>query len=98
MQLGKFVKAPADRKRYTVVYSDWLDQSELVASAVYSVDPVSDTSPLVVDGTSIDTTSTGLVFYASGGEDGGTYRVTIIMTTSGGQIREDVVQYSVRAV
>lgn len=97
MQLGKYTKAPPDRKRYTIDYVDWLDVGELVSSAVYSIDPPTDTSPLVIDGTSINPAAQGVIFYASAGTDGTTYKVAVTMTTSNGQIREDTVLFVVRA-
>jgi hypothetical protein len=96
MQLGKYSKVPADRKRYSIDYSDWLDQSELVSSVTFGVTP-SEAGMLVIDGTSIDTTKTISVFYASAGNVGSVYTVAVTMTTSGGQIREDTVQYTVKS-
>jgi hypothetical protein len=96
MQLGKFFKAPADRKRYSIDYSDWLDQSELVQSVTFGVTP-SEMGMLAIDGNSIQPGNTSIVFYASLGNDGSAYKVAVTMTTSGGQVREDTVQYTVKA-
>ncbi len=96
MILGKYFKVPADRKRYTIDYTDWLDSGELVNSITYEVSP-STGSPVVIDGDSIDPDYKGVVFYASEGEAGTTYRVFVTMTTSNDQVKEDSVQFTVKA-
>lgn len=96
MALGKYFKTPSDRKRYTIDYSDWLDVGELVESVTFGVTPV-DAPPLVVDGVSIDPGKRSIVFYASGGVEGGAYTVSPTMVSSGGQVREDAIKYFVRA-
>lgn len=94
--LGKYFKDPDERKRYTVDYSDWLDSGELISSVTFEVTPSTGT-PVVIDGDSIDPDSTGIVFYASEGADGTTYRVYITMTSSNGQIKQDTVQFTIKA-
>jgi hypothetical protein len=96
MPIGKYIKAPVDRKRYLIDYSEWLDTSEAVGSVVFAVDPVSAQHPLVVDGIGIVPAATGVQYYASGGVAGVDYKVFITMTTVPGQVREDVIIFSVR--
>jgi hypothetical protein len=96
MSLGRFTKTPAERKRYAIDYSQWLETGETVASYVFAVTPTT-TSPLVVDAASITTANTVVVFFVSGGLSGTQYTVDAKVTTSGGQIKEDIVLYSVRA-
>lgn len=96
MILGKYFKASADRKRYSIDYSDWLDVGEFVSTCVFSVTPV-DSNPVVIDGNAIASGSQSVVFYASSGIEGTTYKVLVHMTTSNGQVKEDTVQYTVKA-
>jgi len=96
MQLGKYFKAPVDRKRYTIDYSDWLDSGELVMSVTFGVTPL-DAFPVVIDGNANNPAATGVVFYASGGLDGTSYKVTATLLSSNGQTREDTIQYTVKA-
>lgn len=96
MKLATFIKAPAERKRYTLDYSDWLDTGETVASIVFSVSP-STTNTLQIDAYAIANPATSVVFFANYGDAGTTYTVDIRMTTSGGQIKEDTVLFSVRS-
>lgn len=95
MILGKYLKAPPDRKRYTLDYSDWLDTGELVQSVTFGVTPV-EAPPLVIDGIAINSGSQSITFYASGGVDGSTYKALTTMVTLGGQTREDAIQFTVR--
>lgn len=95
-QLGKYFLSPTERKRYSIDYSDWLDQAELVADPVtFEVTP-STGNPVVVDGYSLNPNGTSIVFYATGG-DPGAFKVSVNMATTGGQVRVDTVQYTVKA-
>ncbi|WP_454627788.1 phage fiber-tail adaptor protein [Bradyrhizobium cenepequi] len=96
MVLGKFFKAPDDRKRYSIDYSDWLDAGELVSAVTFEVTPA-EADMLVIDGFAINTDSKSVVFYASEGADGSTYKVLAEMTTTNGQVREDSIQFTARA-
>lgn len=95
MRLGKFNKTPAERKRYTIDYTDWLDTSETVASVVYTITP---SNTLVVDAQSILAGNKKISFYISGGNDFETYNVEVKITTSTGQVKEDVVVFAVRDI
>jgi hypothetical protein len=94
--LKKFSKAPVDRKRYSIDYADWLDAGEIVNSVTFGVTPA-EPSAIVVDGIAINPGAKSIMFYTSGGADATVYKVFVTMTTSGGQVKEDTVQYSVRA-
>jgi hypothetical protein len=96
MNLGKYFKAPHDRKRYSIDYTDWLDIGETVSDVTFEVTP-NTANVLVIDGVSIDPNAKGVVFYASEGLDGKNYKVIVHMETSGAQHRDDTVQYVVRA-
>jgi hypothetical protein len=93
--LAKFVKKPGERKRYTVDYSEWLDEGETVTGATFAITPV--TSPILeVDASSIGTPATTVVFFVNGGVAGSDYELKIHVTTSGGQVKEDTALFSVR--
>lgn len=97
MRLGSFVKTPIERKRYAIDYSEWLDTGETLSTVVYTI-PVATTPPLVVDATSIGSANTVAVFFINGGLNGRQYTVEVVATTSGGQIKEDTVLFTVRDV
>jgi hypothetical protein len=96
MNLGKYFKAPDERKRYSIDYTDWLDTGESLLAVTFEVIPI-DADPVAIDGIAIETGAKGVVFYASGGISGTSYKAIATMTTSGGQVKEDTVQYTVRA-
>jgi NADH/NAD ratio-sensing transcriptional regulator Rex len=96
MKLAKFTKSPAERKRYQIDYSEWLDTGELVQSVVFTVSPSTGTTPLEIDAFLIGTPATDVEFFANLGDDGIGYTVNVVMTTDGGQIKEDQVLFSVK--
>lgn len=95
MKLGKFNKTPAERKRYSVSYDQWLDTGETITAAAYVSSPLT-TFSAAVDSSTIDVGGRGITFFISGGLDGTDYTIDIQITTSGGQIKEDTLLVSVR--
>lgn len=94
--LAKYVKQPAERKRYQIVYTNWLDTGELVTSVTFTVDKVT-VPPLVVDGVQNTSDGLGVQYYVSGGVDKSSYTVTAHLTTNNGpQLREDEIFFSIR--
>ena len=96
MILGKYFKSPFERKRYSITYINWLDAGELLTDVTFEVIPI-DADPVVIDGIAIETGEKSVVFYATNGVDGQSYKAIVTTTTSGGQVKEDTVQYTVRA-
>jgi hypothetical protein len=94
--LGKFFKGPDERKRYSIDYSDWLDTGEQLSNVTFEVTPV-DADPVLIDGIAIETGAIVVAFYASRGLDGKSYKAVATATTSGGQVKEDTIQYTVKA-
>lgn len=96
MRLAKFVKTPNENKRYVVDYTNWLDTGETISSGVLSVSPA--TSPALTAGTlTINAGGKSVNFFIAAGKDGSDYTVTLQVTTSIGQIKEDTILYSARA-
>ena len=88
MKFATYRKTPAERKRYTISYADWLDSGEFVQSATYFID--NDTvPPLMVEGSFIQFDGLGLSFFVSGGITDEQYQLNVLMETSVGQIKED---------
>lgn len=96
MKLGKFTKTPVERKRYSLDYTDWLDTGETVVLCVFTVTPSTGTSPLLIDTSVIDPTGLLVGFFANYGDSGVTYTVDVLMTTSGGQKKEDQITFVVK--
>jgi hypothetical protein len=95
MRLGKFVKTPSEVKRYSVEYSDWLDTGEYLQSVVFGV-PTAPGDPLVAIANTIESSATRLTFFISGGAAGASYEVSVKTTTTGGQVKEDTILFTVR--
>jgi hypothetical protein len=95
MKVGKFVKTPAERKRYALDYSNWLDTGETVNGSSFAISPTTGT-PLYIDGQAI-VGGTQLSFYVNGGLDQNDYLVTVTITTTGGQTKQDTLTINVRA-
>lgn len=93
MNLGRYPKAPGDRKRYVVDYVDWLDVSESI-TAVEAVAPAN-TDNFYVDGSLISNDGKSTVFYVSGGIEGTAYTVDLTIYTDRQQIKTDTVTFEV---
>lgn len=96
MKLGTFGKTPAERKRYSLDYTDWLDTGETISTRTFTVTPSTGASPLQIDASSIDASGKQLVFFANFGDNGTTYVVDVLITTSGGQTKEDQINFLVK--
>jgi hypothetical protein len=95
MRLGKFLKTPDEIKRYAVEYKHWLDTGEYLQAVTLEVIAQESTSVvLFVD--AVEPSSTKAVFFVSGGDADETYDVLVKATTTGGQVKEDVIALAVR--
>lgn len=93
MNSRRFVKRPAERKRYTINYIDWLDTAETLISVQFAVAP----EGLTVESPQVSLDGTSVIFFASQGTAGVTYTVTATVMTSGDQTKQDDIVFSVRA-
>ena len=95
MRLAKFTKRPSERKRYSILYGEWLDSGETVTNVTFGVTP-STGNALDIDASQIASGGKDVVFFANLGEEGVSYTVDVQITTSGGQIKKDEILFSVR--
>lgn len=93
--LEKFTKTPSERKRYSIDYVDWLDDTERLTSLTFSVEPPNE---LEIDAHAIAPDGKSVVIFANAGEDGVEYTVTITAVTDGGQTKQDQVTFEVTAL
>lgn len=97
MRLGKFRKTPAEVKRYAISYDHWLDEGEYISTIAFTVvEPV--TGVLVVVPEAIGASVRQVGFFVSGGSEGQAYTVSVTMTTTGGQTKQDSILFEVRAL
>jgi hypothetical protein len=92
--LAAFQKRAIEKKRYTLDYSCWLDEGELLADFAIVVTPAT-VPALVASGAYSDPTSTKITTYVGGGMVGVFYQVTFVATTSQGQVKRDDLQMRV---
>ena len=96
MRLGKFLKTPDEIKRYTIEYAHWLDDGEYLSAIAFDI--VSENSGLLVFvPNTIAPSSTKVSFFVTGGADNETYRAAISTTTTAGQVKQDTIDFIVRA-
>ncbi len=81
--LATIIKQPADQLDYDVDYGRWLPDGDAVTMAETSVEPQGE---LIID--SVQLTDRTVKVWISGGVDGGTYKITVTASTSGGRIKE----------
>lgn len=91
--VGKFRKAPGDRKRYEVNYADWLNAGETLDTVTISGNV--DDDQFYVDGWMITNGGKEVIMYVSGGVSGVSYKVTVTASTSLGQIKNDTIEFVV---
>ena len=95
--LVKYVQAASEKKRYQINYVNWLDTGEFVVGVAFTVSPVDPVNPVVVDGIQVLPTGLGVQYYLSGGNDGKSYDINALLTTSiGPQKRLDEIVLAVR--
>lgn len=90
MILGTYRKQPADERDVDIDCVEWL--AEMGGDSLFSAAATVDGSGLIVD-TPIVLTDTVKV-WVRGGTDGSTYKVTVVIETTGGRIKE--VEFKVR--
>lgn len=86
--------SPSDRRRYTIDYNDWLDDSETLSSVVFAVS----TGPATVPSSTISTDGKSVNFFVTGASLSFTpFNVTVAATTSVNQVKNDHVAFNVAA-
>lgn len=96
MKLGTFTKSPVERKRYAVDYTDWLENTETLSSATFSIAPNADPASLEINEHVIDAAGKLLTIFVNAGVTGVSYIATVQVETSDGQIKEDQIVFVVR--
>lgn len=94
MKLGAFKHTSLESKRYTISYADWLAAGETVASVTYGISPTT-VPPLIIQGSAVNVDNTSITFFISGGLTEYSYLLQILMQTSAGQLKEDVIVVNV---
>ena len=84
MKLGTFNKQPGERLSNSIVYDDALDEGDSVETLVScTVEPAGlEVTGMLVDGSRVRV-------FAEGGADGQVYKITVVVSTQGGERFED---------
>lgn len=84
MKLGTFQKQPGERISNSILYADALDDGDTLEQILSCTATPSDlsVSPVLVSDDRIR-------IWAEGGSDGSTYKITVRVSTAGGEILED---------
>jgi hypothetical protein len=78
-------KDPAAQLTYTLSWSEWLENSDTISSVAWSAAARrNDPTPLVIESSGVDGTSTQTYVELSGGQDGKTYIITATINTVDG--------------
>lgn len=93
--LIRATKTPSERRRYTINYNAFLDEDETLTDKSFSITPVT-TTPLEVVSSGFSVDNKYLIIYVQGGEDGTRYELTMLVTTSDAQIKDDLIVIDVR--
>jgi hypothetical protein len=92
--LKAFTQTPVERKRYTVSYARWMDETETLFDHAIVISP--STSPsLIAEAAFTSNSDTEISFFIKGGVRGQLYDVKLVATTSEGQVKEDNLQMAV---
>lgn len=94
MRLARFQKTSVERIKYTIDYTEWLDQSELLSAVNF----IPDDPALVVDGYLLNDDKTQVSYFVSGGIAGMSYTLHTKAQTSSGQLKEDYVLYFIKDI
>lgn len=95
MMLGRYRQTPGERRKRGVDYTDFLEDSEEVTDVDAVVSPDTDT-PFVISNIAIDPEDgKEWAYFAEGGQAGYTYSVTFTVTTNGGQIKTDTIEFDI---
>lgn len=94
MILGRYRQRPRDIRRRQVDYRDFLETSESLSTVTPTVSPTTDT-PLVVNGIVIDVNGKKFAYVVQGGEHGVSYSVSLELTTTAGQRKNDTIEFDI---
>jgi hypothetical protein len=93
MPLNTYTQKSTETKNYSVNYSAWLDTAEELALATITIAD-NTTIPLVVNHT-VDAANDLINLTVSGGEDANQYEVSVRVTTTLLQVKDDCIVFYV---
>lgn len=104
MLLQRLSKQPVERWRYTINYAPRLKGSSVervdppVEFAITRLDDGVDATPLEVVNSFLEADGSKLTLLIGGGDDGGSYKLSITVTTNYGQVWQDELEVLVEEI
>lgn len=93
--LEKFIKTSNETTRHVISYDEWLDTGEQLEEPI-SITVRGNNTSLDVDQWLLSDDKRSLSFFAEGGDDGVTYEVVVLVSTTGGQVKEVLLVFLIR--
>jgi DNA polymerase IIIc chi subunit len=87
--LKVYRKTEIERRRLFVDYSCWLKEAEELTDFQVETSPYTAERPIVVDASYPDPSNTKLMLFVSGGVANTDYTLSLIVRTSGTQVKQD---------
>lgn len=89
MMFGTKTKQPSEQLDYTIDYSRWLPEGDVILTVETHVDPPYDVANSIgLNITAAHIQGQDITVWCAEGEDGKTYKVTVIAGTQDGRIKE----------
>lgn len=95
MLLDRFFMQPAENRKFTIDYTDRLQDLNLIATINGTVVSPVTTTPFVVNSAGIGTALKTVIIFCGGGEDGQSYKLEVTVETTDGQIWQDELEFVV---
>ena len=87
--LKVYRKTEIERRRLYVDYSCWLAEAETLTDFQVETFPYSEARPITVDTSYPDPSNTKLMLFISGGVANTDYTLSLVVRTSGTQVKQD---------
>jgi hypothetical protein len=98
--LGKFTKTDVERKQYTIDYSSWLGDAEVLTGVQAIIDKIEgpdDTTPMFVEAVVLGPDLMTATLMVDDGTVDVVYIVTLLAHTTITQLKEDGIQITITA-
>lgn len=98
MMLGRYRQQPGEKRKRGLDYTDFLEEGEEISNVTATVTPEEENADDSFEITNIiidPEEGTEFVYFAEGGRAGITYAVEFTVSTTGGQRRQDTVEFDI---
>ena len=96
MILGTFVKQPSESFGYDILYTEFLGNDTIETIVSTTVSNVDGDNDLLLEGSYLLDGGTRVKVFIAGGTAGNTYKVTVVVRTVEGTVKEDEFKIKVK--